>query len=131
MRPALKAASPMALSPVELPPLPNFRPISSFTVDSSPSDVATAILQLSPFSLLIAPCGVPDLLPTQILVRRKIALSPLCTTVHTDTAISSCLSQYFTPLIPVGESASPPPSPLPSAFQAHQEAMGLRTATSD
>ncbi|KAF9519098.1 hypothetical protein BS47DRAFT_1482341 [Hydnum rufescens UP504] len=131
----VEAASPMALSPVELPPLPNFRPISSFTVDSSPSGVTTAILQLSPpfSSVLIAPCFTPDYFPLKFSYDPKLPHPPLRTTMHTDTTISSRLSKYFTLLIPVGESPSLPssPSPFSSVFQAHQEATGLRTATSD
>ncbi|KAF9519077.1 hypothetical protein BS47DRAFT_1358472 [Hydnum rufescens UP504] len=136
LRPALKVALPTALSPVELPPLPNFRPISGFTVNSMPSGVATAILQPPPpFSpVLVAPCYTPDLPPTQILVQLETASSSLCTTMHTLTAISSRLSEYLSALVPAGPSPSPPPSPtspFSSAFQAHQEAMGLRTTTSD
>ena len=131
LRPALKVAS-LVTSPVELPPLPNFRPISGFTATSPPPAVLATVLQPPPpFSpVLISPCCTPDLPPTQILVQLETATSSLCTTMHTLTAIPSRLSEYLMTLAPPGASPSPPPSPsslFSSAFQAHQEAMGLRS----
>ncbi|KAF9519080.1 hypothetical protein BS47DRAFT_1388496 [Hydnum rufescens UP504] len=125
LRPALKAASPMALSSMELPLLLNCRSISGFTVDSSSSGVRTAIPG--------ANSPVLHLPPAQILVQLETASWSLCTTMHTHSDFLSSLNTP-TALVAVGASASASPfsmSPFFSAFQAHQEATDLRTTTSD
>ncbi|KAF9519104.1 hypothetical protein BS47DRAFT_125955 [Hydnum rufescens UP504] len=130
LRLALKGASPMAPSSMELPPLPNYRPISGFTVDSSSSGVATAIA-------LLPGANGPVLHPrltSHVKSSYKDCSWSLCTTMHTLTAISFRLSEYLIAFVPVGGSPSSRPSsmsPFSSAFHIHQEAMDLRTTTSD
>lgn len=123
-------------SPIELPPLPSFRPISGFIATPPAVSQSAAALHNPPppppFSpVLLTPCSNPNSPPTQLLIQVETASSTLTTTMNTLTAVPSRLSEYLTSIIPTVGNASPPPSPgspFSSAFQAHQEAMGLRAS---